>query len=195
LDLLELACREDPEDDRSHHYLGRDCLRLGRYHKAITELERHLSLKTATWKPERAASMRYIATCYRALGNLADAQSWALRACAEAPAEREPWVDLGTIMYAQRNYHGAYFAMKQALAITEKPTSYICEPQSWGSYPYDVASLAAYYLGLEQESLTLCERALALDPRNERLSNNLEFLKRAVNSPDALPAAPVLRQP
>jgi glycosyltransferase involved in cell wall biosynthesis len=180
-ELLELACREDPEDDRSCHYLGRDYLHLGLYNKAILQLELHLSLRSATWKPERAASMRYIAIAHRAMGNLADAQSWALRACAEAPGEREPWVDLGTIMYAQRNYHGAYFAMKQALAIAEKPSSYICEPQSWGSYPYDVASLAAYYLGLRQESVALCERGLALDPHSERLRNNLEFLTSNVN--------------
>jgi tetratricopeptide (TPR) repeat protein len=139
--------------------------------------------------------MRYIATCHRALGNLADTQSWALRACAEAPGEREPWVDLGTIMYAQRNYHGAYFAMKQAMAITDKPTSYICEPQSWGSYPHDVASLAAYYLGLKEESVTLCEQALALDPYSERLVNNLEFLKRALRRSHAVPDRPTLRQP
>jgi tetratricopeptide (TPR) repeat protein len=35
-----MACREDPEDDRSCHYLGRDYLRAGLYDKAIAALER-----------------------------------------------------------------------------------------------------------------------------------------------------------
>ncbi|MGZ8266825.1 MAG: tetratricopeptide repeat-containing glycosyltransferase [Burkholderiales bacterium] len=179
--LLEMACREDPEDDRSCHYLGRDYLRAGLYDKAIAELERHLSLKSATWKPERAASMRYIALSYRALDNPAEAQAWALRACAEAPGEREPWVDLATILYAQQNFAGAYFAMKQALDIREKPVSYICEPKSWGGYPYDLAALAAFRLGMKEESLRLCEQAVALEPGDARLGNNLEFLRRAAS--------------
>lgn len=174
--LLELACREDSEDDRSAHYLGREYLHKGKYAQAIVELTRHLSLRSAIWKPERAASMRYISTCHVKGDNFTEAQAWALRACAEAPEEREPWVDLGTVMYLQRNYHGAYFAMRQALQIQEKPLTYICEPKSWGSYPYDIASLAAYHLGVKQESRRLCEKALELEPANERLRNNLALI-------------------
>lgn len=56
--LLEMACREDAEDDRSCHYLGRDYLHNGLYEKAIAELQRHLSLKSATWRPEVSTSTR-----------------------------------------------------------------------------------------------------------------------------------------
>jgi hypothetical protein len=179
--MLEQACREDPEDDRSSHYLGRDYLRSNLYEKAIAELKRHLSLRSATWQSERAASMRFIALSYRALGNLPESQAWALRACAEAPGEREPWVDLATIFYAQQKFAGAYFAMKQALEIRDKPVAYICEPKSWGSYPYELAALAASRLGMKEESLRLCEQAVEIDPEDARLRNNLQFLRHAAS--------------
>jgi len=193
--LLEQACREDPDDDRSAHYLGRDYLHNRQYQDAIRELTRHLSLRSATWQPERAASMRYIAMCYRAMSDLREAQRWALRACAEAPAEREPWVDLATIMYARQNFAGAYFATKQALEIGSKPVSYICEPKSWGAYPYDLASLAAYRIGLTAESIRLCEGAVALEPHDPRLRNNLEYLKRAAAETGGVPETGIQSAP
>ena len=67
LPLLELAVKEDPANDRNAHYLGREYYFRGRYDEAIRELRRHLALKTAAWTDERAASMRYIARCCRAL--------------------------------------------------------------------------------------------------------------------------------
>ena len=57
LPLLELAVKEEPHDDRSCHYLGREYMYYGAYDQAIAELKRHLSLPSATWDSERAASI------------------------------------------------------------------------------------------------------------------------------------------
>ena len=158
-------------------YLGREYMFYQRYEDAIKELTRHLSLPSSTWEPERCASMRYIARSYVALSNLEAAQRWALKACAEAPKEREPWVELGKIYYQQQSWPGVYYAMKQALIITEKPMSYICEPEAWGSLPADLCSIAAFNLGMIQEAITLCEAAISHDPVDPRLQNNLLLIK------------------
>ena len=60
LPLLELSVREDPEDDRNAHYLGREYMFRGRWEDAIWQLKRHLDMPWATWKPERCASMRFL---------------------------------------------------------------------------------------------------------------------------------------
>lgn len=58
LPLLELSVREDPEDDRNAHYLGREYMFHGLYAEAIPVLKRHLEMPGAVWQPERCASMQ-----------------------------------------------------------------------------------------------------------------------------------------
>ena len=175
LGLLELGTREEPNDDRNCHYLGREYMYWGKYEQAINELKRHLSLPTAVWEAEKAASMRYIGRCYSALGNKNEAIRWHLRSAAEAPGEREPWVDLGKLYYSMNNFAGCYYAMKTALSIIERPLSYICEPESWGFVPYDLAGVSAYYLGMYEESKALTLKALEIAPTDNRLKQNLQF--------------------
>lgn len=180
LPLLEMGCREQPNDDRNCHYLGREYMFYGMWDQSINELQRHLSLPSATWKPERAASMRYIARCYVAKKNYQEAEIWALKACAEAPGEREPWVDLGKIFYYQQKWSGVYFAMTTALSIIDKPATYICEPAAWNEEPFDYASIAASNLGMDKAALALAERAAALSPLDERLQKNVLLLKQKI---------------
>ena len=70
LPLLELAVREDPQNDRNCHYLGREYMFRGEWQKAIETLARHLTLPSAVWTDERCASMRYIARCLRVKNSL-----------------------------------------------------------------------------------------------------------------------------
>ena len=49
LPLLELAVREDPQNDRNCHYLGREYMFRGEWQKAIETLARHLTLPSAVW--------------------------------------------------------------------------------------------------------------------------------------------------
>lgn len=183
LPLLELAITEEPDDDRSAHYLGREYMYYGHHEKAILELQRHLSLKSAQWPAERAASMRFLARCNTALGNHEIALSWALKACAEAPKDREPWFDLACAAYKQPVHDAAAwrlikFACEQAIAIIERPTSYICEPSAWGYEVYDYLALACYNLGEKGWAKTAGEVAIKLNPQDDRLKQNLEFYNR-----------------
>jgi glycosyltransferase involved in cell wall biosynthesis len=182
LGLLELGCREEPNDDRNCHYLGREYMYWGQYDKAIVELKRHLSLPTATWEAERAASMRFIGRCYTYQGNFQEAIRWHLRSIAEAPGEREPWVDLGKTYFKMNNYVGCYYAMKSALDIKERPLSYICEPEAWGAVPYDLGGVSAYYLGLYEESINLTIEALRYNPTDARLQQNVRFAESKLRS-------------
>jgi glycosyltransferase involved in cell wall biosynthesis len=176
LPLLEMGCRDEPNDDRNSHYLGREYMYYGMYEKAIIELQRHLSLPSAKWDAERCASMRFIARSYLYKGDESNAERWALKSCAESPGDREPWLDLARIYYVTKNWSGLYYATKRMLSILERPKSYICETEAWHSYPYDYASIAAYNLGLFNEALTLCEKAIELEPDDNRIRNNLQLI-------------------
>ncbi len=172
LPLLELAVREDPNDDRNLHYLGREYLFRGDWQRCIATLTRHLALPNAVWKDERAASMRYLARACEALGRVQDAESWLLRAVAEAPGLREPWLDLAAFLFRKNDWAGTLFAVEAALRITERPRTYISEAQSWGSLPHDLASIACYHLGLFDRAVAFADAAVRLCPADDRLREN-----------------------
>ena len=173
--MLEMAVAEDPDDDRNSHYLGREYYFHGMCDKAKAELQRHLSLPRAKWKPERAASMRYIARCSEGL----EKEEWLKKAAVEYPEGREPWVDLAEYYYDTQQWKECYQAVLRALEIKEKPLQYLNDPKAWSSYPYDVAAIAAYNLGYKEEALTFGQEALNLNPTDERLKKNLEFYKES----------------
>ena len=174
--LLELAVEEDPDDDRNSHYLAREYFFHGMYDKAVPEFKRHLSLPRALWRPERAASMRYLSKC----DVPPERESWLLRAAAEAPDRREAWVELALLYYQRGDWPSCYGVAKRALSIKEKPLEYICEAQAWGSVPHDMAAISSFRLGLFQEAVVHATNALSFEPDDDRLKTNLEYCKAAL---------------
>ena len=177
LRLLELSVRERPNDDRNAHYLGREYMFHRRWDEAIAQLQRHLTLPTATWVAERSASMRFISRCYLAKGDQPEAMRWALRAVAEAPELRESWVQAEEAAYAGEDWPAAAFFGGKAVAVTKKSGCYINEERAWGAYPWDAMAYALYRLGDLEGAAAATERALELEPGNERLRDNMKFYR------------------
>jgi len=169
LPLLELAVEERPDDDRNRFYLGRELMFNGRSAEAVTHLERHLEL--SVWRPERATSMRYLSRVSD------DREGWLLRACAEAPDRREPWVDLAQFYYEIKLWESCYAAAVRALSITVKPLEYLCEEQAWGALPHDLASLGAWYSGRKMLALRHGWDAVSADPDDPRLRANVDLMR------------------
>ena len=180
LPLLELSVAEAPDDDRNVHYLGREYLYRGRWDDCIRTLTRHLSMPSATWADERAASMRYIAKSYAMKGERRLARDWYLRAVAEAPHLREPYVDLALLLYEDEAWDGVLYFTSCALGIRQRPRTYICEAAPWGSLPHDLRAMAFYHTGRPAEALGESRLALTLEPGNSRLQGNVRLLEDLV---------------
>ena len=178
LPLLELSVAEEPEDDRNTHYLGREYLYRGRWADCIRTLEHHLEMPTAVWRDERCASMRYIARAYENLGDVTAARSWYFRAAAEAPHLREPYLDLAQMLYRGEEWDGVLYFTGLALAIRERPRTYICEAAPWGSLPHDLRAISLFRTGRTGQALEEAKLALELEPANGRLRGNVELLER-----------------
>lgn len=179
LPLLELSVRESPEDDRNRHYLGREYMFHGQWEKAIRTLEAHLAMPSAVWRPERAASMRYIARCKTALGDLEGAELWLLRATYEAPEQREAFVELAQLMHDEGRWPLCERYARKALEITRRDLSYTTTPEAWGARPWDLLSLACWHQGHRDWAVNCAARALELEPGNARIRRNLELMSRA----------------
>jgi tetratricopeptide (TPR) repeat protein len=171
--LLELAVREDPDDDRNAFYYARELMYAGQNERAAQEFRRHLALPSATWGAERSASARYLAQL-----EPAERESWLLRAAADAPRHREPWIALAMHYYQSSMWELCYSAAKRALCITERPLEFLNEAESWGALADDLASIAAWNMGLLQQAITHAAKAKELAPGDARIANNLSFYKQ-----------------
>ena len=96
---------------------------------------------------------------------------------AEAPYLREPYLELAERFYEEENWDGVVFLCREALKITVRPRTYICEASSWGSMPWDLLSLGLYYTGRFAEALDAAETAAQISPSDERLAANVRLIK------------------
>ena len=182
LPLLELAVKESPNDSRMSYYLGREYMYMGMWEKSIAQLERHLSLPSSTWSEERSAAMRDIAQCYRNLGDYNNAYRWYLRAIAQCPTMREPYIECAQLQYDYQNFEAVFFMVQEALKIQHKSANYINNAYAWNENPYDLAALACFKLGMHERSLEYAKTALEYSPNNKRLQENVDTIKKVLDS-------------
>ncbi len=177
LNLLELSIKENPNDDRNMHYLGREYMYHKKWNKCIDTLIKHLNLPTALWKDERCASMRFIARSYKNLNRIEEAELWLKKAISEAPYLRDPWIELGLLEYENNNYESAIFYIEEALKINTRNKTYINEVFSWNETPYDILSICYFNIKNFNKSLENINIALSINSNNERLINNKKIIE------------------
>jgi len=180
--LLELAVKEDPAEPRNAFYYARELTFHRRWEDAWRALDKYL-LMTAVggWINERCYAMRLMAKVYEAYANPAEQERWLLRACGEAPNTREPWCELAMLYYRQSRWSECLGVAERALEIKDREMVYTCDPAVWGWWAPDLACIAAYRLGLKEKAVFYGEVALACEPENKRLQDNLAFARSLVS--------------
>jgi len=178
LPLMELAAKENPQDDRNMFWLGREYFYHGRYDECIATLKNHLELPSARWDEERSASCRFMSSAYKAKGNIREAKRCLYRAIAECPRVREPYLHMARLGYELKEWMLVYCMVDSALKITSKTGSYLMEPDAWDYHLYDLGAIACYWLGMGNKAIEYAEKAAAMEPDDERLKNNAEIIKK-----------------
>lgn len=181
LPLLELAVKEEPDNDRNMHYLGREYMYYGRYEDAINTLKKHLNMESATWKAERCASLRFISRCYRYLKDYDNAIKYGLLSIAEFPYSREPYYELASSYYILNDYERCKHYLELSLLYKENAKVYINEPNCYNGTIEDILSICYYYLENFNKALEYIEKSLELDPDNERKQKNKELILLKLN--------------
>lgn len=134
LDLMALAVKENPHDDRMAHYYGRELFFNSDYMAAIKYLTKHINMPEARWAAEKAASWRYIGDSYWELGEFDQAITSFLNANSTFQC-RENWVRLAQAYRATEQWTYCAACCNNALEYTERPNSYINEPLAWSDWP------------------------------------------------------------
>lgn len=175
LDLLRVSIEEDPHCPRNAFYYGRELSFHRQWQPAIDQCKRYLDLPRATWANERCYAMRVIGRCYQELGDYNSALTWLRRATSEAADTREPWCDLALACYRTSRWAECFGAALTCLSITNRELVYTVDPAVWGAQPHDLASVAAWNLGLFDVAHTHALKAVELAPDDLRLRQNLAF--------------------
>jgi tetratricopeptide (TPR) repeat protein len=182
LPLLAFSVQEYPEDARVAHYYARELMFHNKFDLAIKEFKRHLNLQSAVWDEERSASMRYIAACLKYQKKIKEAENWLFKAIAECDYVREPVMDLAILYYEIGDWESCLAMSKKALNIKNKTMSYMNDEKNWRDLPYDLAGISCYHLNLLDMSLYYFDQALKYDPENTRLLNNLDLVRKKIQS-------------
>jgi glycosyltransferase involved in cell wall biosynthesis len=175
--LLELAVKEDPHCPRNAFYHARELTFYSRWQEAINALNKYLAMPEAIWPNERCYAMRLLGKAHEELGMIYEGLKWYRLACAEAPNTREPWCELATATYRLNMWPESYGAAVSALNIKDREFVYTCDPSVWTEKPYDYASIAAWRLGLKEQAIEFCKKALEFNPTDTRLLTNLSQME------------------
>ena len=154
----------------------------GKWNEAIDTLIKHLNLKSATWKDERCASMRFIARCYENLNRYDEAKMWLEKAINEAPYLRDPYVEMALLEYSLGNYDEVISNCQKALTISGHEKTYINEVFSYDHTINDLLSVSYYYKGDLSLALENVNKAINLSPNNERLKENKKIIEYKIKN-------------
>jgi hypothetical protein len=173
LPLMEVAHKEDPDDSQICFWLAREYMWANRPGESCALLERYLSLPTSTWVDERSEAMRYLARMQ------ADKKMfWLDKARLEAPHRREAWLDLAEELHSTQDWSNLFWACVNGIEKTHRTNSYLDDNHCWGFRLFDLGAIASWHLNAMDRAVEWGQKALALDPDNQRLKNNLDFFLR-----------------
>ena len=126
LPLLELDAKENPEDGRAWHYLGREFMYQECWKEAVWALDK--ALLYDNWQEQAGMSMIYKSRCLWRLGDRKQAKSLAYKAVRKW-GSREAWVHLAWLL-DQEGDPSACIAAENALKIKRKGI-YPSEAGAW----------------------------------------------------------------
>lgn len=180
LPLLELSVKENPDNDRNMHYLGREYMYYKKWNESIDTLIKHLNLESSKWKDERCASMRFISRCYCELKRFDEAKMWLDKAIEEAPYLRDPYVERAQLEYRLEDWANVESYSLKALEIKDRSNSYINEPFSWDETTYDLLSIACFYQEKYEDALKYVDMAIEINDNDNRLKENRDLFKQQI---------------
>lgn len=173
LPLMELAHKEEPEDAQICFWLGREYMWADRRDEAGAILQCYLSLPTATWGEERSEAMRHLARVQPD-----KKMSWLDKARIEAPHRREIWLDLAEELHGQSDWLNLFWACANGIEKTHRTNSYLDDSHCWGFRLFDLGAIGAWHVNVMDKAVDWGQKAVELDPGNQRLRTNLDYFIR-----------------
>ena len=159
LRLLQRDYEARPDDTRTQFYLAQTYFDLGRYAEAREVYQQRI--ESGGWDEERWYARYRAALCAQRLGQRQSAQGELLQAWNERPGRAEPLYELARGAREAGEYHTAYLAAEQALALGFPVHDRLFVNTLAYTYgPIEEISISAYYVGKLERGARACDALL-----------------------------------
>lgn len=173
LDLLKLRVKEQPEETYGYYLLGREYGNLQQFDEAIKNFEICLSLPTIkTFPLVRYCVLGYLGDIYCIKGDTAKATQYYNKQLFIDKTYREPYYNLANIYNQQGLYEIALTLMQEGLKNGIQHFDWTERSVCWREGPYDIISIASYFLGKTDLGIENAIRALQFAPMDKRIQKN-----------------------
>ena len=177
LDLLELGYEETPDDSRMLVYLIREYYFKGMW-KEIVELGPRIDDIKDVWNVELAQTYRGIGEAYCKLGDDQEGLKWYLKNVDAAPEDLEAWMPLAFYYYERGMWQECLQAADKVNELSLESNKHYVADSSMPWRMYDLMSIASWNLGLKGSAKKWARKAMELNPEDERLRGNYDFIVR-----------------
>lgn len=170
MDLLKLRAKENPEEAYSQYLLAREYGVYKQYDEALALFDKTLELEDINHKPlVKYIILGYMGDIYRMKGNYLTAITCYTSQILENNTYREPYIELAETYNLMGMYNTAVGYVEDAMKRTFQHFDWTEREQVWNAKPYDVLSIAYYYLEEYDKGLEAALKALQMDPLNTRI--------------------------
>ena len=186
-DLLQLACKENPEDSHEQMLLAREYVVKGDYNQAAIEYLKCLDMPDIYTDIKRLVLLETygrLGDMYEMLNQPEEAVKWYNKFIFTDPTYREPYFCLAEIY----NNLGQYELSEQMVLIAYKKCirkyDWVERNDSWIAKGDDLLSVAEFYLGKLDKAIDHCQNALRHSPNDLRILKNYNHMLETKLWPD-----------
>ena len=177
LPLLELRAKENPTDYYGLYYLSHEYYYQGYYEKSISLLnDLYYNHNQKFSQLEQAAMFLFMGDCYYSMGQMQDALTCYNKSIEIDRTYREPYLAAAEIYNSQGLFYLAIGYTNEALKNSIRRFSWLERDNSWNEQPYDILSIAYYYLDEINKALDNVNKALEFNNKNTRILLNKEYI-------------------
>jgi glycosyltransferase involved in cell wall biosynthesis len=175
LSMLEAGHREMPHDHRMIVYLCREYFFKSMWQQLIDTGLKLLNVPGG-WYVERAQTWRGIGQSYIELGNKDEGLKWLLKGVEEAPNDLEAWFPLAHYYYQNGMWQECFDAANKVTELPEAVDRHYISDESMPWRMYDLLGVACWNLGKKGSAKKYSRMAMELNPEDQRLKDNYNFI-------------------
>lgn len=177
-DLLLLRRDENPEDFFSQYLIAREYGLMEDYDKSLEEFYKLLNMPETVIRNDMVMVSTYglMADIYKCKRDYAKAIEYYSKMLQYDPTYREPYLCLAELYLEFGLYNTAKAFVIDSMDKTYQHFDWAERKDTYYEKPYDIISIADYYLDLVDEGIVNAEMALRYAPNNERIQKNYQAL-------------------
>jgi tetratricopeptide (TPR) repeat protein len=135
-----------------------------------------LTLQTGGWNVELAQSWRAMAEAYINLGDEKEGLYWLQRNVEEAPEDLEAWFPLAFYYHKREMWQHCYQAAIKVTELSLESRNHYVADSSMPWRMYDLLAVSCWNLDKKGSAKKYARKAVELNPNEERLMDNFNFI-------------------